>query len=110
MTLNWTNGKQRRGTDSFGGKTSAFYLVAVMCFLNLVFFFLFSTAVIDHLAAQLKVGTPTLQHIIDGLRQPSDQDIRNSEFGVISTITTTFDAIYYLTTTASSFFAHGAAA
>ena len=65
---------------------------------------------IDHLAAQLKVGTPTLQHIIDGLRQPSDRDIRNSEFGVISTITTTFDGIYYLTTTASSFFAHGAAA
>lgn len=88
MTLNWTNGKQMRATDSFGGKTFAFCLVAVMCFLNLFFFSFFYIAVIDQLAAQLKVGTPTLQHIIDGLRQPSDQDIRISEFGLISTLTT----------------------
>lgn len=39
---------------------------------------LLQSHMIDHLAAQLKVGTPTLQHIIDGLRQPSDQDIRNN--------------------------------
>ena len=42
MTLNWTNGKQMRATDSFGEKTSAFCLVAVMCFLNLGLFFFLS--------------------------------------------------------------------
>lgn len=31
---------------------------------------------IEQLAAQLSVGTPTLQHIINGLKQPSDHDIR----------------------------------
>jgi len=31
---------------------------------------------IEELADQLHVGTPTLQHIIDGLRQPTDHDIR----------------------------------
>lgn len=84
MTLNWTNGKEMRATDAFGGKKSG---SSTLCFEYVFCFSLFYTAVIDHLAAQLKVGTPTLQHIIDGLRQPSDHDIRISEFGMISTLT-----------------------
>jgi len=34
------------------------------------------TRKIEDLAARFGVGTPTLQHIIDGLRQPTDHDIR----------------------------------
>ncbi|KAJ7330759.1 RNA binding [Desmophyllum pertusum] len=34
------------------------------------------TRKIEELAGKFSVGTPTLQHIIDGLRQPTDHDIR----------------------------------
>ena len=33
----------------------------------------------DELAGQLNVGVPTLHNIIDGLRQPTDHDIRVSK-------------------------------
>ncbi|KAL9954080.1 hypothetical protein ACROYT_G041574 [Oculina patagonica] len=37
---------------------------------------LLQTRKIEELAGKFGVGTPTLQHIIDGLRQPTDHDIR----------------------------------
>lgn len=41
---------------------------------------LHSSAEIEDLAARFGVGTPTLQHIIDGLKQPTDHDIRVSKY------------------------------
>ena len=38
------------------------------------------SAEIEELAGKFGVGTPTLQHIIDGLRQPTDHDIRVSKY------------------------------
>lgn len=41
---------------------------------------LHSSAEIEDIAARFGVGTPTLQHIIDGLKQPTDHDIRVSKY------------------------------
>lgn len=43
-------------------------------------FYLHCSAEIEELAGKFGVGTPTLQHIIDGLRQPTDHDIRVSKY------------------------------
>ena len=40
---------------------------------------LFCYVEIDKLAAKNNVGIATLQHILDGLRQPTDHDIRVSK-------------------------------
>ena len=43
-------------------------------------FRLHCSAGIAELAGKFGVGTPTLQHIIDGLKQPTDHDIRVSKY------------------------------
>lgn len=40
----------------------------------------FRSAEIEKLAAKNNVGIATLQHIVDGLRQPTDHDIRVSKY------------------------------
>ena len=46
---------------------------------NFLLLILFCYVEIDKLAAKNNVGIATLQHILDGLRQPTDHDIRVSK-------------------------------
>lgn len=50
------------------------------CVLCTADFELHCSAEIEELAGRFGVGTPTLQHIIDGLKQPTDHDIRVSKY------------------------------
>jgi len=56
------------------------YYFSFLCVLCTADIDLHSSAEIEDLAARFGVGTPTLQHIIDGLRQPTDHDIRVSKY------------------------------
>ena len=51
-----------------------------LCVLCTADFGLHCSAGIAELAGRFGVGTPTLQHIIDGLKQPTDHDIRVSKY------------------------------
>lgn len=56
------------------------YYFSFLCVLCTADIDLHSSAEIEDIAARFGVGTPTLQHIIDGLKQPTDHDIRVSKY------------------------------
>lgn len=56
------------GALNLCNKSGYFLLLILFCYVE-----------IDKLAAKNNVGIATLQHILDGLRQPTDHDIRVSK-------------------------------
>ena len=56
------------GVLNLCNKSEYFLLLILFCYVE-----------IDRLAAKNNVGIATLQHILDGLRQPTDHDIRVSK-------------------------------